>query len=248
MSWTIMKNEIKFRDNPICCISDIHIGVHQNGGIWHRIVLEWARWLDKQLQKKKIQDIVICGDLFHYRDEIAVNTIHIVTEFFNIFKKYNIVIIVGNHDAYYKDRSDVNSLSILSGWENITVVSEIATTPAYGRKLTFCPWGVKTEDIPVSDIIFGHFEIENFKFNFAKVCSKGTRVKDLLAKCPNIITGHFHIKQKRQYDEGQVVYLGNPFEMDFGDVDDQKGYHILDIEKINLLFYISIHEYNSAMY
>ena len=57
MSWTIMKNEIKFRDNPICCISDIHIGVHQNGGIWHRIVLEWARWLDKQLQKKKIQDI-----------------------------------------------------------------------------------------------------------------------------------------------------------------------------------------------
>ena len=25
--------------------------------------------------------------------------------------------------------------------------------------------------------------------------------------------------------------------MDFGDVDDQKGYHILDIEKINLLFY-----------
>ena len=237
---TPQPKEIFFNKKKVCCISDIHIGVHQNGSLWHKVTLEWVQWLDKQLKSKGIEDIIICGDLFHYRDEIAVNTIHVVTQFLNILKDYNIVMIVGNHDAYYKDRSDVNSLSILSGWSNITVIPNVCETVAFGRKLGFCSWGVKDKDIPTADILFGHFEVQNFRYNFAKICSHGTPVKRLLKKSPNIISGHFHIKQSRQYDEGKITYLGNPFEMDFGDVDDQKGYYILDIEKIDLKFYKNV--------
>ena len=232
-----MSKDIFFNKKKVCCISDIHLGVHQNGSLWHKITLQWIRWLDKQLQKKKIDDIIICGDLFHYRDEIAVNTIHIVTEFLNVLKRYNIVILVGNHDAYYKDRADVNSLSILSGWDNITVISTTQEAVAFGRQLAFCPWGVKEQDVPKADILFGHFEVESFRYNYAKICSHGIPVKKLLKKSPNIISGHFHIKQTRQYDEGTITYLGNPFEMDYGDIDDQKGYYILDIENIQLKFF-----------
>ena len=107
------KKDIFINSNNVCCISDMHIGVHQNSTLWHNITIEWARWLADDLRKKGITDIIISGDVFHYRHEIAVNTIHIVTQILNIWKDFNIVLLVGNHDAYYKDRSDVNSLSIL---------------------------------------------------------------------------------------------------------------------------------------
>ena len=62
-----------FLNNPrVCCISDIHIGVHQNSNQWHEITIEWANWLAEELRSKDITDIIISGDFFHYRDEIAV--------------------------------------------------------------------------------------------------------------------------------------------------------------------------------
>ena len=109
------------------------------------------------LKKQKIQDIIISGDFFHYRDEIAVNTIHFATNILDIWKDFSIIMLVGNHDAYYKDKSEVNSLAILSGWPNITVIETITTVPLFGKQVTFCPWGTKLTEMPTSDIIFGHF-------------------------------------------------------------------------------------------
>lgn len=220
-----------FKNNKICCVSDIHIGVHQNSALWHEITIDWAKWLAKELKDKNIHDIMICGDLFHYRDEIAVNTIQVATEVLNIWRDFNIGILIGNHDSYYKDKVDVNSLSILSGWNNITIFDTVTTLQCFGRELTFCPWGTEVYEIPdTSDIVFGHFEIQSFKLNAFKVCDHGLNTDDLLAKGRLVLTGHFHTREERKYETGDIVYLGNPFQMDFGDVGQSKGYYILDIE------------------
>lgn len=226
-----------FKKSKICCISDIHIGVHQNNPLWHDITVNWASWLKKELVSKGIKDIMISGDLFHYRDEIAVNTIQVVTKILNMWKNFNIVLLVGNHDSYYKDRVDVNSLSILSGWSNITVFDRPEQIETYGKKIQFCPWGTRAEELVDSDIMFGHFEIESFKMNQYKVCTEGIRSRDLLDHCPLVITGHFHLRDERTYKDGTVLYLGNPFQMDFGDVDSDKGYYILDIKNTDFKFY-----------
>jgi DNA repair exonuclease SbcCD nuclease subunit len=220
----------------ICCISDIHVGVHQNSNQWHTIALDWAAWLRDDLKSKGVKDIVISGDFFHYRDEIAVNTIHFATEVLNLWKDFNIIMLVGNHDAYYKDRSDVNSLSILAGWGNIRIISEIETHKILDKQVTFCPWGCNVSDIPKSDIIFGHFEIQNFKQNSFKICSTGIKSGDILDKSSLIISGHFHLRDERIYDNGRILYLGNPFQMDFGDIDSTKGYYILDINTLQYDF------------
>lgn len=219
-----------FNKSRVCCISDIHVGVHQNNALWHDITLDWAAWLKKDLIEKNVKDIVISGDLFHYRDEIAVNTIQVVTKILNMWKNFNIVLLVGNHDSYYKDRVDVNSLSILSGWNNITVFDRAEMIHVFNRKLLFCPWGTRVEEMQPCDIMFGHFEIESFKMNQYKVCTEGVRSKDLLKNAPLIITGHFHLRDERKYKNGTILYLGNPFQMDFGDVDGTKGYYLLDIK------------------
>jgi DNA repair exonuclease SbcCD nuclease subunit len=226
-----------FKKSKVCCISDIHIGVHQNNALWHDIAINWASWLKKELVKKGIKDIVISGDLFHYRDEIAVNTMQVTTRIMNMWRNFNIILLVGNHDSYYKDRVDVNSLSILSGWDNITVFDRQEQVTAFGKKILFCPWGVRTEELVKSDIIFGHFEIQSFKMNQYKICTDGIKSRDLLKHAPLVITGHFHLRDERKYKTGTILYLGNPFQMDFGDVDSTKGYYILDIKNTDYKFY-----------
>lgn len=219
-----------FQQNKVCCVSDIHIGVHQNSAIWHDIAISWSRWLRDELKREKIHDIIICGDLFHYRDEIAVNTIQVVTEILENWSSFNILVLVGNHDAFYKDRADINSLSILRGWSNITVVDKLTQIHQFGRDFLFCPWGTKSAEITKNDIIFGHFEIESFKMNHFKVCTEGIKTKDLLKKSDLIITGHFHHREERVYKNGKILYIGNPYQMDFGDVGTMKGYYILDMK------------------
>jgi DNA repair exonuclease SbcCD nuclease subunit len=233
---TTSTEEIFLNNSRVCCVSDIHIGIHQNSLLWHNITIDWARWLAQELGNKGVTDIIISGDFFHYRDEIAVNTIHFVTDVLDIWREFNIVMLVGNHDAYYKDKSDVNSLSILSGWTNIKVISTLKNVHLFNRSVTFCPWGTSIKDIPECDVIFGHFEISSFKQNSYKVCDTGIITVELLQRAGMVISGHFHLRDERNYDNGNIVYLGNPFQMDFGDAGSTKGYYILDFETLKYEF------------
>ena len=228
-----------FNQNRICCISDIHIGVHQNSAQWHDILFQWARWLKKELNNKGVTDIMICGDLFHYRDEISVNTLHATSRLLELWEDFNVVMLVGNHDAYYKERADVNSLSIFKNRRNVTIVDKTLSVNQGDKSLCMVPWGVEARDIPKCDIMFGHFEIQSFKLNNFKVCETGIHAKQLLEKSPLIITGHFHLRDEREYDDGKVLYLGNPFQMDFGDREGVKGYYLLDINECEYSFYVN---------
>lgn len=229
--------DIHTNNSKVCCIADLHIGVHQNSIFWHDIALKWANWLAEELNRKGIKDIFILGDIYHYRDEVAVNTIHVVHQILSLWKDFNIVVLVGNHDAYYKDRSDINSLSILNGKQGITVIDEPVEVQMYGKKVTFLPWGASTKDINQSDILFGHLEIESFKMNGYKLCDHGVKTSSLLNRAKLIMTGHFHLREERKYDNGTIIYVGNPFEMDFGDAGTTKGYYILDIDSSKYEFF-----------
>jgi DNA repair exonuclease SbcCD nuclease subunit len=228
---------MEFSQAKVCCISDIHIGVHQNSAMWHDIVINWATWLHSELTNKGIRDIIIAGDFFHYRDEISVNTIHVASKVLDIWKDYNILVLVGNHDAYYKERADVNSLSLFKGYSNIQVVDELYIHKQFGRDFTFVPWATPVEQIPACDIIFGHFEIESFRMSTFKVCDTGVTASSLLEKAPLTITGHFHLRDERQYKAGKILYLGNPFQMDFGDRESTKGYYLLDMKTGEYVFH-----------
>ena len=226
-----------FSNNRVCCISDIHIGVHRNSQTWHDIALEWARWLVAELHKDNVTDIIISGDFFHYRSEIAVNTLHIASDILDIWKDFNIVILVGNHDAFFKNTSSVNSLSIISGRDHITIIDEVTSIRFADKQITLCPWGTDIPQIPKSDIIFGHFSIETFNETLYKTCDHGLRASDLLSKADLVITGHFHVRQQRDYKKGTILYLGNPYEMNFNDLDNIKGYYILDLITKKFDFY-----------
>jgi DNA repair exonuclease SbcCD nuclease subunit len=232
----MMKNMIKINKPRIGIVSDLHLGVHTNSTQWHEIAITWANWLVSEFKRQNIKDIVFCGDWHHNRSEISVNTLQISADILDIFKEFNLVAITGNHDVYYKHRTDVNSLSIFKNRDNVTIFNKVVTFTAFDRVITLCPWNTSVSEIPKSDVIFGHFEIETFKMNSYKVCEEGMRIKDLLQRSNLVISGHFHIRHEKKFGAGTILYVGNPFQMDFGDTGNYKGYYILDLDTLEYEF------------
>jgi DNA repair exonuclease SbcCD nuclease subunit len=229
--------DINIKQPRVAIFSDLHLGVHQDSMVWHETALNWCDWFVADLKAKDITDIFFLGDFFHYRSDISVSTLHIASQILKKLDDFNMVFIVGNHDSFYKDRSDVNSLSILSGRKNITVIDEPTETTLFGKKILFLPWGADIDNLNKVDIMFGHLEIESFKMNSFKTCDHGEKSSNLLSKANLVMTGHFHLRDERKYSEGKIVYVGNPFEMDFGDAGSTKGYYILDIPNKTYDFY-----------
>ena len=216
--------------------SDPHYGVHRNSEMWHKIALDHARWAAEQFKLKGIKDIIIPGDIFHDRNDIAVNTLHVVTDIFDVLRDFNIIVTVGNHDAYYRDNSSVNSVSILRGWSNITVIDKLTVETLQGKKIAFCPWGQDVNAIPECDLIVGHFEINSFKMNSYKVCTHGLKTTDLTSKARLIITGHFHHREERKYENSTILYVGSPYQQDWGDYNTKKGLYLLNLNTLTYDF------------
>jgi len=224
-------------NNPeVGIFSDPHYGIHRNGTTWHKIALDHAKWVAAQFKQRSIKDIIIPGDIFHDRNDIAVNTLHIVNDIFREFADFNIIITVGNHDAYYKDNSNVNSVSIFKGRNNITVIDRLHLFDYKKTKIAFCPWGQDINEIPKCDLIVGHFEINSFKMNSYKVCTNGYKAADFTQRAKLTISGHFHHKEERKYKDGIILYVGCPYQQDWGDYETSKGLYILDLDTLKYEF------------
>lgn len=222
--------QINPKNNKVLFFSDLHLGVHQNSQTWHNICLELAKWIDGVMKKTKLDTIFFAGDVFHDRHEIGVNTLHTAKKFFDILKDYQIHILPGNHDAFLSSTVEVNSVEILAQ-DNIHIYTKPTTIKVGEKLVTFCPWKTPTKELEQVDMLVGHFEIANFRMNATKICDHGDSSTDLLQKASAVITGHFHYREQRTYEDGKyVLYLGSPYEMDFGDRDQQKGVSIIDFD------------------
>lgn len=227
--------KINPRNNKVLFFSDLHLGVHQDSPAWHKIALQLADWIKEQMVSQKLDTIFFAGDVFHDRHEIGVNTLHVAKQFFDKLSDYNIYLIPGNHDAFLSSTVEVNSVEILAN-EKVHVFTRETSIMVNDKKVTFCPWKSFNKDTEKSDMLIGHFEIANFKMNATKICDHGDESADLLEKARAVITGHFHFREHRNYDNGYILYLGSPYEMDFGDRGQKKGVSIIDFDNFTVEF------------
>jgi DNA repair exonuclease SbcCD nuclease subunit len=226
------------KNNKVLFFSDLHLGVHQNSQTWHKICLDVASWIKDVAKKAKIDTIFFAGDVFHDRHEIGVNTLHIAKKFFDTLKDYQIYILPGNHDAFLSSNVDINSVEILQN-EHITVFTKPTTVDVGGKKVTFCPWKTDISQLEKVDMLVGHFELKNFRLNSVSICDHGESSTDVLEKANYVVSGHFHFRELRQYEQGYVLYLGSPYQMDFGDREQEKGLTIIDFDTFETEFIVN---------
>ena len=231
-------SKVNPKNNKVLFFSDLHLGVHQNSQTWHNICLNLAEWINGVMKEHKLDTIFFAGDVFHDRHEIGVNTLHTAKKFFNTLKDYQIHIVPGNHDAFLSSTVEVNSVEILEQ-HNIHVYTNPTTVKVNDKLVTFCPWKTVVKDLEKVDMLVGHFEIANFRMNATKICDHGDSSTDLLEKANAVVTGHFHYRDQRTYENDKyVLYLGSPYEMDFGDREQQKGVTIIDFDDLTKMQFV----------
>jgi len=230
-----------YNNEKVAIIADLHFGIHSNSEMWHKIQLDYGKWLKGELDRQNIKDLIILGDIFNDREEIGVQTLSVTEQFFRIFTDpilpCNILLLAGNHDAYLKDNTSINSISVFKGWNNIHVIDLECSLSINNKTFTFLPWNSDIKKIYKSDVIFGHMEINTFKKNVTKLCEDGIDSTLLLDNAKLIISGHFHLREERNYSNGKIIYVGSPYGQTWNDAGSTKGYYLLNIKDLTTEFH-----------
>ncbi len=226
----------------VALITDTHYGFKKGNQDYHDYFLKFYNEVFfPTLKKKKIKHVIHLGDVFDVRRNIDFWSLNLAnTNIFTPLEGMGVTIdlIVGNHDSFYKNTLEINSLEcLLLEYSNINLYSGPAEVQLDGRKMVYLPWicdqneeqTVQLLEDTDAKVVLGHLEMEGFKTNPTYVCNHG-RSKSEFSKFDLVMSGHFHTKSKK----GNVTYLGNTYQMYWNDYADQRGFHIFDTETLKL--------------
>ena len=186
------------------------------------------------LQQNNINTIIHLGDVVDRRKFINHNTAHNFK--LNFWDKIDLLnidthVIIGNHDTYYKNTNEINALQNLNISFNTKVYTSCETVNFDGLDILFMPWicdanmedSLQNIDKSTAEIVMGHLEIKGFEMHKGHLNEQGLD-KNLFKRFEKVISGHFHKKS----DDGQVYYLGCPYQLTWSDYNCPKGFHIFD--------------------
>ena len=228
----------------IALVTDTHFGARSDSIPFDNF---FRRFYDEtffpEIDKRGIKTILHLGDCFDRRKYINFNTLSSCRNyFFDEIKKRNIELhmLVGNHDTFFKNTNDVNSPRLLlKDYEFNVIDSPSELEFDDGSKILMMPWictdnynqsmeAIKTTN---AQVLFGHFEIAGFQMYKGHENDEGFNPK-IFEKFDLVCSGHFHHRSSN----GNINYLGNPYEMTWADYDDARGFHIFDTDTRELEF------------
>jgi DNA repair exonuclease SbcCD nuclease subunit len=228
----------------MCILGDCHFGARGDSLDFHKYFEKfYDEVLFPYLKANDIEVIFQMGDLFDRRKYINFNTLHLCREYF--FDRCEILgikvhTLLGNHDIAFKNTLEVNSTGLLLNEYNcIEYYDDFDTVEFDGVSIDIVPWICDSNEKEIfqkmkeskSQICFGHFEIAGFEMDRGNVCDHGLDKKSL-SKYDIVLSGHFHHKST----DGNITYVGTPYEMTWSDYNDPKGFHIFDTETRELEF------------
>lgn len=228
--------------HKIALISDIHFGVKNNSETYLKIMADFFyKTLSSLLKTRKITDVRILGDLFDCRNNINVRTMNTVLDIFAWYERkmpdVKFKCLIGNHDIYFRNRIDVNSINMLAKYSNFEIIGEVTEEIINDKKIITYPWLVEESEIEALftshckgkkkwDLCFGHFEISGFEMTKGNVDEDGIQ-QGKFKNFGRVFTGHYHLRNTI----GHISYLGCPFEINWNDYGDEKGIHIYDVDQ-----------------
>jgi DNA repair exonuclease SbcCD nuclease subunit len=222
----------------IVLLGDLHIGGRNDSLVFS---LHVKKFFDDlffpYLIENDIKTVIQVGDIFDRRKYINFKSLYDSKKYF--FKKLsdfniNLVTIPGNHDIYYKDTLEVNALDLLlREYKNIEIILTPQEKEIDGVKFLFLPWiceeneqaSLEAVNNSTANFCVGHLQLVGYEMRRGVLSDHGHNAK-LFNKFEKVYTGHFH----HQSLIGNIFYIGTPYEIDWSDYDELKGFHVFDTE------------------
>jgi len=202
--------------------------------------------LVKHAVENNIKTVCFLGDVFNDRKNIYVKTIRSLKRKFREYGEttdINFVIIIGNHDSFFKNTNRVNSPRELLGdtpQDNIYIIDDDPEEMFYDNtRCLLMPWMTKDSfeenisslKVSTAEYCFGHFEIDGFVMNNNNKC-KSTLKRSHFKNFKKVFSGHFHTGSSK----GNIIYTGSLCELDWNDFGIKKGFYTLDTENHDIEF------------
>jgi len=230
----------------ILLCTDTHFSVHKSSEDFLQSQLRFFREeFIPYAKKHNIDTIVHAGDLFDNRNSINVRVLNEVYKLFSEdFKDFNVYILVGNHDSYFKNTIETHSLKTLKDLPNITVVDDIQLHTIGNREILMVPWINDQDEFKrkvanqnaTEKICIGHLEIVGFFLNKGKKCDVGLDPETFLNNFSLTFSGHFHKRSKIERGDKVVQYFGNCYHLTRHDVGEDRGFCELDLDTLDYKF------------
>ena len=223
----------------IACITDTHWSFKKSSRHFHDYFeLFYKNVFFPTLENYGIKTIIHMGDAFDNRKSIDFWglewTRRVILE---PLRDYDVHMIIGNHDIFLRNSTEINSPSLLlRDYPNIKTYSSPTNTVIDGVNMTLIPWicsenydeTMKVIEKSKAKIALGHLELNGFKVNSNMTMEDHGLNSTIFDKFERVYSGHFHTRS----DNGKIFYLGNPYEMYWSDVNDTRGFHLIDTETL----------------
>ena len=221
----------------IALVTDTHFGArNDNQNVNDYFYKFYDNIFFPELEKRGITTCVHLGDVVDRRKFISFKIANDFRQrFINRFAELGIDlhIIIGNHDTYYKNTNEVNSMEELVGKDRCNIYTGPEVVEFDGVPIQFIPWinannydeSMTALSRSPAQIAMGHLEVNGFEMHKGHFAD-GSYDKELFRRFDIVMSGHFHHKS----DDGQIYYLGTPYEIYWSDYEDPRGFHIFDTE------------------
>lgn len=227
----------------IALITDTHWGVRSDNPIFaNHISKFYNEVFFPYLDKHNINFIIHLGDIVDRRKYINfVTAKNLTKDFIEPIRRKNkfLYALIGNHDTFYKNTNEINSMDVLYGDRaGFTYISEPLEINL-DCKILMMPWicadnydqCMKMINETKAQILFGHLELKGFEMYKGQPNDHGFDI-NIFDKFDMVFSGHFHHKSSK----GNIHYLGAPYEMTWSDYDDPRGFHVFDTKTRQLTF------------
>lgn len=218
-------------------IADTHFGVRgDDPNIRANQVRFMREVLLPTLKERGIGQVVHLGDLFDRRKYVNYVTARACWDsLIHPLREAGIVAyyVVGNHDCYYRNTNELNSISTLYG-NHVPVIADPHVELIGGKHCLLAPWVCDANrDKSMEkfsrgyEIVLGHLELTGFVMQRGQICEGGMD-PEVLTRSSLVLSGHFHSRSRR----GSIEYVGSTGQYTWADYGDERGFTILDTDDL----------------
>jgi len=223
----------------IAILNDTHCGIRNSSEIFlNNAERFYNDVFFPECENHGIKQIVHLGDYYDHRKFVNFKALnHNRRIFLDQIRKrgMSMDIIPGNHDTFYKNTNELNSLKECLGhyMNEVHIIMEPTIMHYDSLKIGLVPW-ICHDNYELcmnfirdckADWLGAHLELNGFEVMRGLTNKHGMDPK-LFSRFEMVLSGHYHCSSKKD----NIWYLGSQMEFFWSDAHDAKYFHILDTE------------------
>lgn len=232
-------------------LGDIHWGIYPSrASSWLKMMDVFFRDLFIPFLKEHSREgdvLIQVGDWYHNQKTIDIRAMNLAQEhMLHMASILPVHMLVGNHDIWGKaDVREHNSLKAYDYFPGVTLHQEPAVIGLGGKKALMMPWFHEKEaeqqclldHAGQCDLVFCHSDLVGSRTTLRKdfdtrkqeiigLLSTGHGALDLsdFDSYETVYSGHIHIRHR----QGNFQFVGTPYQLDTNDMDNPKGWWLVD--------------------